>query len=73
MQMATAPTPLRDEQESDMLTARQPIPIQIQESVEKRSSINPVLTVILIALAAYPFVVGYLPDSVRQYLGSLFN
>jgi len=38
-----------------------------------KRGINPVLIVMLAALAIYPFIVGLLPEPVRQYLGSLFR
>jgi len=41
--------------------------------VPELRTVNPVLIVMMIAMAAYPFVVGYLPDSLRQYLGALFR
>jgi hypothetical protein len=71
--MATAQTPLHVEQESDMSTARQVVSISASDAAAEQSAINPLLVVMLIALAVYPFVVGYLPESVRQYLGALFR
>jgi hypothetical protein len=41
--------------------------------VPELRTVNPVLIIMMIAMAAYPFVVGYLPDSLRQYLGALFR
>ena len=71
--MAAAHSPLHVEQESDMHTAAQDV-VSIQASAETdRSTMNPALMVMLIAVAAYPFVVGYFPEWVRQYLGSLFR
>jgi hypothetical protein len=70
--MATAPTPLHVEQESDMSTARQ-VSISASDAAAEQSTVNPLLVVMLVALAVYPFVVGYLPEPVRQYLGALFR
>ena len=71
--MAAAPSPLHVDQESDMHAAAHNVaPVSPSTHVERRP-LNPALIVMLIALAAYPFVVGYLPESVRQYLGALFR
>ena len=73
--MAAAPSPLNVEQEKNMLSARQataPIADTPTAPAEKRA-LNPVLIVMLVALAVYPFTVGFLPAPVREYLGSLFR
>ena len=71
--MATAPTPLRAiQQEREMLNARHAVIAKPSELAGKRT-MSPVLIAMLVALAIYPFVVGFLPVLVRQYLGSLFR
>jgi hypothetical protein len=69
--MATAlpPLPVHEEHEmhSQNLVA-DPSPV----AATKRG-LNPVLVVMLVALAVYPFVVGLLPESLRQFLAALFR
>jgi hypothetical protein len=71
--MAAAHSPIHVEPESEMHTAAHNIASSPSSAETDRSTLNPALIAMLIAVAAYPFVVGYLPEWVRQYLGSLFR
>lgn len=65
--MATAQAPLPVKQENNMLQTSPAI------GHSDRQAMNLTLIVMLIVLAAYPFVVQFLPEPVRQYLGSLLR
>jgi hypothetical protein len=67
-EMATAPLPKKVD---DMLHAQGSSPSTLGRAAS--SSLNPVLVVMLVALAVYPFAVGFLPTTLQQYLGSLFR
>jgi hypothetical protein len=67
--MAAAQTPLHVEQESDMTARQQPL----SEVVPKKRTMDPMLIVMLVALAAFPFVAPLLPSPIAQHLDVLFH
>ena len=68
--MATAPSPLVD-QERPMMSAG-PTASSPAAEAEKRT-LNPLLVAMLIALAAFPFLVTLLPEPVVKHLDVLFH
>ena len=42
-------------------------------SPEKKTSVNPLLVVVFVSLAVFPFIVRFLPLGFRQYLEVLFR
>jgi hypothetical protein len=71
MIMAAAHSPLPVEQESEMSDARRMHPCPPIEM--GKNTINPALVVILVAMAIFPFVVGFLPAPIVQHLDVLFH
>jgi hypothetical protein len=74
--MATAPTPLHVQQESDVIDARHEISIATTAptpAASDRRTMNPLLIAIFVALAAFPFLVGFLPSPVVQHFDALFH
>jgi hypothetical protein len=67
-EMATAPLPKKVD---NMLHAQESSTSTLGRAAS--SSLSPVLVVMLMALAVYPFAVGFLPTTLQQYLGSLFR
>jgi hypothetical protein len=65
--MAVAHPPLV-KREREMISAPQNV-----VAVDSKKPINPVLVAFLIAMAIFPFIVGYLPAPMREYLGALFR
>ena len=72
--MATAqPTLPRQEEESDMTSARQLVPPNSTVVQMEKGSMNLMLLAILIAMGVFPFVVGFLPRALIQHLDVLFR
>jgi len=69
--MAVAHPPLK--QEREMLSAPQSVMPQNLVAVDSKKAVNPILVALLIAMAIFPFIVGYLPAPMREYLGALFR